>query len=105
MASCATASLINLLRYGLGRPAGEPAVSFGHLHPRTGKRCAGAGAQIAAARQRLATWLTGVRAALAGRILPFTEHTATLCASMHVPNPRSEREAMIGATALEHGRW
>jgi toxin FitB len=51
----------------------------------------------------LRAWLTGVRAAFAGRILPFTEHTAPLCAAMHVPNPRSDRDAMIAATALEHG--
>lgn len=51
----------------------------------------------------LRIWLTGVRATFAGRILPFTDHTATLCAAMHVPNPRSDRDAMIAATALEHG--
>ena len=51
----------------------------------------------------LHVWLTGVRAAFAGRILPFTDNTATLCAAMHLPNPRSERDAMIAATALEHG--
>jgi predicted nucleic acid-binding protein len=53
--------------------------------------------------QALRVWLTGVRATFAGRILPFTETTATLCAAMHVPNPRSGRDAMIAATALEHG--
>lgn len=51
----------------------------------------------------LRAWLTGVRATFAGRILPFTENTAILCAAMHVPNPRSDRDAMIAATALEHG--
>jgi predicted nucleic acid-binding protein len=51
----------------------------------------------------LRAWLTGVRVAFAGRILPFTDHAATLCAAMHVPNPHSERDAMIAATALEHG--
>jgi len=51
----------------------------------------------------LRAWLTGVRAIFAGRILPFTDTTATLCAAMHVPNPRSDRDAMIAATALEHG--
>lgn len=53
--------------------------------------------------QALRAWLTGVRATFAGRILPFTDHAATLCAAMHVPNPRSDRDAMIAATALEHG--
>jgi len=51
----------------------------------------------------LRLWLTGVRGAFAGRILPFTDRSATLCASLHVPNPRSERDAMIAATAIEHG--
>lgn len=50
----------------------------------------------------LRTWLTGVRAAFAGRILPFTDNTAPVCASLHVPAPRSERDAMIAATAIEH---
>ncbi len=50
----------------------------------------------------LRTWLAGVRAAFAGRILPFTENTATVCASLHVPDRRSERDAMIAATAIEH---
>lgn len=50
----------------------------------------------------LRTWLTGVRAAFAGRILPFTDNTAPVCASLHVPDPRSERDAMIAATAIEH---
>ena len=51
----------------------------------------------------LRAWLRGVREAFAGRILPFTDMTATVCAALHVPNPRSERDAMIAATALEHG--
>lgn len=51
----------------------------------------------------LRAWLSGVRAAFAGRILPFAERTALLCAALHVPNPRAERDAMIAATALEHG--
>ena len=50
----------------------------------------------------LRLWLTGVRAAFAGRILPFTDNTAPVCASLHIPNPRSERDAMIAATAMEH---
>ena len=35
--------------------------------------------------------------------MPFTEHTVTICAALHVPDPRSERDAMIAATAIEHG--
>jgi len=51
----------------------------------------------------LRVWLNGVKANFAGRILPFSENTATLCAALHVPDPKSERDAMIAATALEHG--
>ncbi len=50
----------------------------------------------------LRAWLTGVRIAFAGRILPFTENTAPVCAALHIPDPRSERDAMIAATAIEH---
>lgn len=53
--------------------------------------------------QALRAWLTGVRATFSGRILPFTDNTATLCAAIHVPKPRPDRDAMIAATALEHG--
>ena len=51
----------------------------------------------------LRTWLSGVREAFGGRILPFTVTTAPVCASLHVPDPRSEHDAMIAATAIEHG--
>jgi predicted nucleic acid-binding protein len=51
----------------------------------------------------LRLWLTGVSAAFAGRILPFTEHTAAICAALHIPNPRAERDAMIAASSIEHG--
>lgn len=51
----------------------------------------------------LRAWLVGVRAAFAGRILPFTELTAPICAAMHRPSTRAERDAMIAATAVEHG--
>ena len=48
--------------------------------------------------------MIGVRAAFSGRILPFTDTTAMLCAALHVPKARSDREAMIDANALKHGR-
>jgi predicted nucleic acid-binding protein len=38
-----------------------------------------------------------------GRILPFDGDVALLCAPLHVPDPRPERDAMIAATALHHG--
>jgi predicted nucleic acid-binding protein len=50
----------------------------------------------------LRVWLTGVRTAFAGRILPFTEHTAPLCAALHTTHARAARDAMIAATTLEH---
>jgi predicted nucleic acid-binding protein len=41
--------------------------------------------------------------AFAGRILPVDEAVALRCAPLHVPDPRSERDALIAATALVHG--
>lgn len=38
----------------------------------------------------------------AGRILPFGLETGLLCAPLHVPMRRPQRDAMIAATALEH---
>ena len=37
-----------------------------------------------------------------GRILPVDTAVARRCARLHVPNPRSERDALIAATALVH---
>ena len=39
----------------------------------------------------------------AGRIIPFDAGIAVRCAFLHVPNPKPDYDAMIGATALEHG--
>jgi predicted nucleic acid-binding protein len=38
-----------------------------------------------------------------GRILAIDTAVARRCAALHVPNPRSERDALIAATALVHG--
>ena len=38
-----------------------------------------------------------------GRILPVDTPVAQRCARLHVPDPRSERDALIAATALVHG--
>ena len=49
-------------------------------------------------------WLeTNVIPALQGRILPIDTTVARLCARLHVPDPRAERDALIAATALVHG--
>jgi hypothetical protein len=38
-----------------------------------------------------------------GRILPVDTPVAQKCAALHVPNPRSQRDALIAATAMVHG--
>ncbi|WP_434527248.1 type II toxin-antitoxin system VapC family toxin [Photorhabdus asymbiotica] len=38
-----------------------------------------------------------------GRILPVDIAVAQRCARLHVPDPSSERDALIAATALVHG--
>ena len=50
----------------------------------------------------LRDWLDRVKFAFADRILPFTQDTAVLCAGLHFPDPKPERDAMIAATALQH---
>lgn len=40
--------------------------------------------------------------AFAGRVLPVDTAVAQRCAALHVPDPRSERDALIAATALVH---
>lgn len=37
-----------------------------------------------------------------GRVLAVDTAVARRCAALHVPNPRPERDGMIGATAMEH---
>lgn len=51
----------------------------------------------------LRRWLDDeIAAVFRGRILPFDEEAARLCARLHVPDPRPERDAMIAATAIVH---
>ena len=38
-----------------------------------------------------------------GRMLAIDTAVALRCASLHVPDPRAERDALIAATALVHG--
>ncbi len=40
--------------------------------------------------------------AFEGRVLPVDGPVALLCASLHVPDPRSDRDALIAATGLVH---
>lgn len=48
-------------------------------------------------------WLYGsVLPEFAARILPFDQAVALRCATLHVPDPAADRDAMIAATALVH---
>ena len=52
----------------------------------------------------LRTWIDGhVLPSFSGRILAIDTVVAQRCASLHVPNPRFDRDALIAATALVHG--
>jgi predicted nucleic acid-binding protein len=51
----------------------------------------------------LRKWFDGyILPSFEGRILDFDTVVARRCAALHVPDPRSERDAMIAATALVH---
>ena len=53
---------------------------------------------------RLRTWMDGhVLPEFADRILAVDDAVALRCARLHVPDPRSDRDAWISATALVHG--
>jgi predicted nucleic acid-binding protein len=52
----------------------------------------------------LRTWLDShVLTAFADRILAIDTAVARRCVQLHVPDPKSERDAFIAATALVHG--
>jgi predicted nucleic acid-binding protein len=52
----------------------------------------------------LRTWIDRqVLPTFADRVLPVDAAVALRCATLHVPDLRSERDALIGATALVHG--
>ena len=52
----------------------------------------------------LRSWLnTHVFPAFSERILPVDTAVAQCCAKLHVPDPLSDRDALIAATALIHG--
>ena len=49
-------------------------------------------------------WLEGqVLPAFMGRIFPVGVPVAQCCAKLHVPDPKSDRDVLIAATALVHG--
>jgi len=52
----------------------------------------------------LRRWLEGrVLAAFRDRTMPIDGPVARVAAGLHVPDPRPERDALIAATAIEHG--
>jgi len=52
----------------------------------------------------LRAWMDShVLPTFSGRILAIDTAVAQRCATLHVPNPRSDRDALIAATALVHG--
>jgi toxin FitB len=52
----------------------------------------------------LRAWMDGqILTRFSGRILPVDIAVARRCAKLHIPDPRSERDAFIAATALVHG--
>lgn len=52
----------------------------------------------------LRSWLNEhVLPAFSGRILVVDTAVAQCCAKLHVPDPRSDRDAIIAATAMVHG--
>ena len=52
----------------------------------------------------LRSWLNGqVLTAFQDRVLPVDTPVAQCCARLHVPDRRSDRDALIAATALVHG--
>lgn len=53
------------------------------------------------AGEALNEWLqTQVLQGFKGRLVAFDAEMAEYCAALHVPNPKSERDAMIAATCL-----
>ena len=49
-------------------------------------------------------WLDGqVTTTYEHRTLPLTRAVALVCASLHIPDPKSERDAWIAATAIDAG--
>ena len=51
----------------------------------------------------LRAWLEQtIKPAFTGRILSIDEHTAAVCARLHIPDPSPENDAWIAASAIQH---
>lgn len=62
------------------------------------------GRRDATRAERLQVWLVDdLLAVFGGRVLPIDVPVARRAARLHVPDPRPERDALIGATAIVHG--
>jgi len=82
-------------RLGKQRSAGDN-VSLRHLHSRIGDWSPANGTSRSAAGSQSALWINDhVLPNFAGRILPVDMPVALRCASLHVPNPRPRRDALI----------
>ena len=58
----------------------------------------------AAQGERLRAWMDRhVLPEFQGRTLPVSTDVALICAKLHVPDRRAERDALIAATAIVHG--
>lgn len=57
----------------------------------------------AAQGQRRRTWLASVRRTFTGSVLAVDADVAEVAAAWHVPDPASDRDAFIAATAQVHG--
>lgn len=52
----------------------------------------------------LRNWMDNhVMSAFANRIIAFDLFAAKRCAQLHIPTPKSDRDAMIAASAITHG--
>ena len=52
---------------------------------------------------KLRRWMQNrILPTFSGRVLPIDAQIALRCAALHVPDPRSDRDALIAATALIH---
>lgn len=57
-----------------------------------------------ASAKLLRQWVEGeVKPTFGDHVLPVDTAVAMACAPFHVPNPSSERDALIAATAIVHG--
>lgn len=49
-------------------------------------------------------WLTGqIMPVYERRALPMTASIAQICAGLHIPDPKSERDVWLAATAMDAG--